>query len=79
MITVYTKKRCMQCKYTKQYLDNNNIEYKIIDIEEKPRTMELLRHHGWQSLPVVSINDELENTDKTWFGFRPDKLEQLHT
>lgn len=27
MLTVYSKPRCMDCMYTKMYLDQNKIEY----------------------------------------------------
>ena len=77
MITVYSKPRCMDCMYTKMYLDQNKVEYENVDIEANPGALELLRHYGWQTLPVVAIDDELSDKTKTWAGFQIDKLEEL--
>lgn len=77
MITVYSKPRCMDCMYTKMYLEQNKIEYENVDIEANPGAFELLKHYGWQTLPVVAIDDELSDKTKTWAGFQIDKLEEL--
>lgn len=34
MITVYSKQNCMQCMFTKKFLDENNIAYKSIDVTQ---------------------------------------------
>lgn len=77
MLTIYTKPRCMDCMYTKMWLDQNKIEYKNVDIEANPGALELLRHYGWQTLSVVAIDDEISDKTKTWAGFQIDKLEEL--
>lgn len=77
MLTVYSKPRCMQCEVTKIWLNRNKIDYKTIDIEENSGALEMLRHYGWKSLPVVSIDDELSDKEKTWSGYQPDRLEVL--
>lgn len=77
MLTVYSKPRCMDCMYTKMYLDQNKIKYENVDIEANPGAFELLKHYGWQTLPVVAIDDELSDKTKTWAGFQVDRLERL--
>ena len=77
MLTVYSKPRCMDCMYTKMYLDQNKIEYENVDIEANPGAFELLKHYGFTSLPVVVIDDEFNDPNKTWTGFKVDKLEEL--
>lgn len=77
MLTVYSKPRCMQCEMTKMWLSQNKIEFENVDIEANPGALELLIHYGWQTLPVVSIDDELSDESKTWAGFQIDKLEAL--
>ena len=77
MLTVYSKPRCMDCMYTKMYLDQNKIKYENVDIEANPGALELLSHYGWQTLPVVAINDEISDNSKSWSGFQIDKLESL--
>lgn len=77
MITVYSKPKCMQCKMTKMWLKQNKIEFENVDIEANPGALELLKHYGYSSLPVVAIDDELSDESKTWAGFQIEKLEAL--
>ena len=34
MLTIYSKNNCPQCKMVKRWLDNKNVEYNEINIEE---------------------------------------------
>ena len=77
MLTVYSKPRCMQCEFTKIWLTKNKIEFETVDIEANPGALDLLRHYGWQTLPVVAIDDELSDESKAWSGFQIDKLEAI--
>ena len=77
MITVYSKPRCMQCEMTKIWLNQNNIPFETIDIEANPGALELLRHYGWQTLPVVAIDDEISDKSKSWSGFQIENLKEL--
>ena len=77
MLTVYSKPRCMQCEMTKMWLTQNIIPFEVVDIEANPGAFELLKHYGWKTLPVVVIDDEFEDPNKTWMGFQVDKLERL--
>lgn len=77
MLTVYSKPNCIQCEMTKMWLNQNKIEFKSVDIEANPGALELLRHYGWQALPVVAIDDEISDNSKSWSGFQIDNLEAL--
>nr|DAJ64081.1 MAG TPA: glutaredoxin-like protein [Caudoviricetes sp.] len=77
MSIVYSKPRCMQCEMTKMWLTQNKIPFEAVDIEANPGALELLRHYGWQTLPVVTLDDELSDKSKAWAGFQIDKLEAL--
>ena len=77
MITVYSKPRCMQCEFTKIWLNKNIIPFEAVDIEANPGAFELLKHYGFTSLPVVVIDDEFDNPNKAWTGFQVDRLETL--
>ena len=77
MLTVYSKPNCIQCEMTKMWLTHNMIPFEAVDIEANPGALELLRHYGWQTLPVVTLDDELGDKTKTWAGFQIDKLEEL--
>lgn len=67
----------MECEMTKIWLDQNKIPFETVDIEANPGALDLLRHYGWSSLPVIAIDDELSDESKVWSGFRVEKLEEL--
>lgn len=77
MLTVYSKPNCMQCEMTKIWLTQNKIPFEVVDIEANPGAFELIKHYGYSSLPVVSIDDEISDNSKSWSGFQIDKLEAL--
>lgn len=77
MITLYTKSNCMQCQMTKMWLTQNGHPYEEINIEEKPEAIDELKSHGYSAMPVVSIDNELANPEKTWAQFQIDRLEKL--
>lgn len=71
-VVVYSKPNCMQCNFTKEFLTNNQVEFKEIDITQDAAAMAEVKEMGFQTLPVV-VADGFE----PWFGFRPDMLERL--
>ena len=77
MLTVYSKPNCMQCEMTKIWLNQNKIPFETVDTKANPEALELLSHYGWQTLPVVVIDDEISDNSKSWSGFQIDKLESL--
>lgn len=77
MLTVYSKPKCMQCEMTKMWLTQNKIPFETVDTEANPEVLELLSHYGWQTLPVMAIDDEISDNSKSWSGFQIDKLEAL--
>lgn len=62
----------MQCNFTKKYLEDNQIPYKEMNVEENQEALERVKSLGFQSLPVVEIEGE-----EAFFGFRPERLAQL--
>ncbi|MBS4462261.1 glutaredoxin-like protein NrdH [Aerococcaceae bacterium zg-B36] len=71
-VTVYSKPNCMQCNFTKKFLDDNAIDYTTINVYEDNSALEFVNELGFKSLPVVEIEGE-----EPFFGFRPDRLESL--
>ena len=71
-ITVYSKPNCMQCTFTKKFLDEKDISYTTYDVYENEKALKTVKDLGFQSLPVVVIDGE-----KPFFGFRPELLEKL--
>ncbi|GEQ33576.1 glutaredoxin-like protein NrdH [Marinilactibacillus psychrotolerans] len=71
-VVVYSKPNCMQCNFTKKYLEDKGISYEVKDIVENEAAIEEVKNLGFSSLPVV-IAEGLE----AFNGFRPDMLNQL--
>ena len=53
MITIYSADWCQPCKQLKKMLDNNEIEYTVIDIDKAPETARSL---GIRGVPTI-INE----------------------
>ena len=71
-LTVYSKTDCMQCNFTKKWLNEHGIEYEEINVEEDEAGLNYIKDElGYQAVPVVVTPTE------NWYGFRPDKLAEL--
>lgn len=71
-IIVFSKDNCMQCDFTKKYLEEKGIDYSIKNIEKDQSALEEVKTLGFQTVPVV-VAEGLE----PFFGFRPNLLAQL--
>lgn len=65
--------KCDACERTKMWLDEHNVGYNEIDITENDEAMELVKSHGYNQAPVVSIN----HFEDSWSGYRENKLKAL--
>ena len=71
-LTVYSKTDCMQCNFTKKWLNEHGIEYEEVNVEEDEEALNYIKYDlGYQAVPVVVSPTE------HWYGFRPDKLAKL--
>lgn len=71
MIKVYSKPNCMQCEFSKKYLNDKGVEFKEIDVFEDDEALAMLRDAGYAQMPVVDIDGEKHT------GFRPDILAKV--
>lgn len=71
MITIYSKHNCMQCKFTKNWLDEHEIEYLELDCTKDTNYLDEVRNLGFSALPVIVIDGH-----DPFYGFNPDKLER---
>lgn len=72
-IAIYTMPKCEACERTKMWLDEQGFGYDEVDITEDEEAMELVKSHGYNQAPVVSIN----RFEDSWSGFNQDKLNSL--
>ena len=68
MITIYSKPNCMQCEFSKKYLNDKGIEFKEINVFEDAEALAMLRDKGFSQMPVVDVNGEFHT------GFQPNLL-----
>ena len=72
MITIYSKPNCMQCEFSKKYLNDKGIEFKEINVFQDNEALTMLRDAGYSQMPVVDVNGEFHT------GFRPDVLSKVN-
>lgn len=70
-VKIYSRNNCMQCKMTKRFLQDNNIVYDEINVDNQPEAIEWLKGQGYQSVPVTISEAQAV------VGFRPDQLRAL--
>ncbi|QUL80653.1 NrdH-redoxin [Brevibacterium sp. SMBL_HHYL_HB1] len=68
-ITIYTGPACPACRRTKMILDDSGLDYREIDVADRPEIVEELRAGGFAQLPVVFVPGMAP-----WSGLRPDML-----
>ncbi|HFI0054391.1 TPA: glutaredoxin-like protein NrdH [Streptococcus suis] len=71
MVTIYSKNNCVQCKMSKKFLDEHNVAYKEINLDEQPEFIEHVKSLGFSSAPVIETENEV------FSGFQPAKLKAL--
>lgn len=71
-VIVYSKPNCMQCQFTKKFLENKGIPFEVKDIEQNEQAINEVKQLGFSSLPVV-IAEGIE----AFNGFRPELLSRL--
>ena len=71
MVTIYSKQNCMQCKFTKNWLEKHEIEYLELDCTKDTDYLDEVRNLGFSALPVIVIDGH-----EAFYGFNPDKLER---
>lgn len=71
MVTVYSKNNCVQCKMTKRFLEQHNVDFKEINLDEQPEYIEHVKSLGFSAAPVVETDSE------SFSGFQPAKLKAL--
>ena len=69
---LYTKDNCIQCKMTKKFLMENNIEFGEHNISDHPEYINYLKEKGLRTVPVLE-----QDHAPIINGFRPDLLKKL--
>jgi glutaredoxin len=59
MLTVYSKNNCPNCEQAKALLDNSDIQYETIMVEDNPDAMKFLLAEGHRTMPQIYKDGEL--------------------
>ena len=59
MIKVYTSHSCFYCTRAKNYLDNLDIEYETLNIQEDRNARDFFIKSGFRTVPQIFVNDTL--------------------
>ena len=76
-VTLYTLSTCVWCKLTKQFLNDNGVEYEYVDVDLLDNKDKSVAHEtieskgGMLSYPTTIVDDKILIT-----GFRKDKLKE---
>ena len=70
-VKIFSRNNCIQCNMAKRFLNENNIPYEEVNIDNQPEMIDWLKEQGFQSVPVITSDAT------TVVGFRPDQLKQL--
>jgi len=70
-VTVYSNPNCVPCDNTKRFLTLKGIEFEAKMISDSPEIYPLIQENDYKSAPIVVAGD------KSWSGFRLDKLNEL--
>lgn len=74
-VTVYTKNDCFGCKKTKDKLDQSDIEYTSVNVEEDATAYKYVTETlGLRQMPVVVVS--APDGDTVWFGLMPGKIRE---
>lgn len=75
-VILYALSTCVWCKMTKQFLNDNSVEYEYLDIdllEDKDKVRnEILKRSENVSFPTIIIDDK-----EVIAGFRKDQLREV--
>jgi len=53
MYTVYTKDTCGFCEKAEKLLQDNFLEYELIDVPSDPQTLEMFKRRRWSTVPQI--------------------------
>ncbi len=71
-VTIYTTPNCPYCKATKEFFEENEVEYAEIDVsQDTQKAQEMVEKSGQMGVPVVDIDGEIIT------GFQKERLEEL--
>lgn len=75
-VEVFTKNNCAQCRFVKRWLEEHEVKFTEINVEENEAERLRLTMHGYKTVPVTIINSEGQYTEMI-HGFRPSDFNRI--
>jgi glutaredoxin len=76
-VLMYATNWCRDCRMTKEFLDQHNIAYTVIDVDDDPAASEaVIEHVGKRAVPQLVIDGEWFQPYKPGRGLLYDELHQ---
>jgi thioredoxin 1 len=73
-IIVLSQQHCRPCSFVKSYLDSQNVNYDVIDVQENN---EYVEKYGIMSTPVTILLDDSGNELIRVSGYNPNDIQEL--
>lgn len=74
-VTMYTTKTCIYCKATKEFFQQNNVQYTEIDVGSDPaKAREMIEKSGQMGVPVIIVGEGAD--EQLIVGFDQPRLRQ---
>jgi glutaredoxin-like YruB-family protein len=71
-VTIYSTPTCQYCQQAKEYMKENDIDYKEYDVSsDADRRKEMIEKSGQMGVPVIVVGDDL------MVGFEEDRFKEL--
>ncbi len=59
-VTIYSTPTCPYCKMAKQYMTENNVAFKDVDVSEDAKAAEeMIRKSGQMGVPVIDVDGQI--------------------
>ena len=68
------KYNCPSCETVSNFLNNVNVEYTAINVEDNP---EVASEYGVMGVPVTILLDDKDNEIQRSIGYKPDELNEM--
>ena len=76
-ITVYSANNCMQCRFTKEMLEREGVEFSEKNVDDNESYREVVRQLGFQTVPVTTLRNNEGKLVRVVSGFDPPGLGAL--
>ncbi len=76
-VNIYTTQTCGYCRSTKQFFQDNGIEYNEIDVgTDREKAREMIQKSGQMGVPVTSITHD-DGSEELVIGFDTKRLKEV--